>query len=432
MKSHSSNRPIPMRMHKRLLQFNQVVFSAGWVTDPSYSVSVKGDTQSYTNNAHGGYFPTYGEFSKIEVGSLTATVTIDFSKINCEDRVAYARFIKRQLAKSGKLWATQNGGEVIWTRARIITKNEIIDNNNQLDRIVLNLTFELIDGYWRIAKKTRTFLCEHWCQSRFKDYDPYFCIDQDELVGQCDATGNSKCYPCLANLYKPPTIIGCYDKDTPEGVDLGYYPLCHYTQRQLQEIFSSDCPNEMYIDYNCEAEDDFFCYDAGWGRKFRLRMDNTIGTNTTIVSFCSKTDLPTEFVRIRLAGSFANPTIRQLNPKYNYPQMIKDKVLTPNTQVPDKYVVDWLRIGKPTEQGHGLNLYNGVVTYGYGIKVYYSTSLTDPDGSNGGTVIDFTANTERSNTPVFQVQPGINYFEISGNLTDYDSFVYIDPIEITD
>lgn len=420
-----SKQNTPLRVQKRLLQFNQLVFSFGWVTDPSYTVSFKGETQSYTNAAHGGYFPTFGEFGKLNVSEFSATVAFDFKDIECEDREQYARFIKRQLALAGKLWATQNGGEVIWTNARVLSINEVVNIPEETDMLRLNITFELIDGYWRIAKKTRTFLCENFCVNRFKDFDPYYCVDAEDLIGQCGKDGASKCYPCLPNLFKAPVIIGCYDKDTPTRYEdtIKYHPLCYYKKEDIRKMFSAQCPNNHYIDYSCEAEEAWFCYDASWGKKFRLRADNKNNSNVTRVVLCSSTDLPTQMVRIRLKGDWRNNAIivRQLDPKY----VAEYEALPANTMASDDRVVDSLRIGVPSVP---FNVGEAVVTNGYGANTYFSHNLKHPDND----IIEILPNQiERSNTPVFEIQPGINVFEITGNLYRSDAFIYIEAIDIT-
>ena len=420
-----SNQNTPLRVQKRLLQFNQLVFAFGWVTDPSYTVSFKGETQSYTNAAHGGYFPTFGEFGKLNVAEFSATVAFDFKKVECEDREQYARFIKRQLALAGKLWATQNGGEVIWTNARVLSINEVVNIPEETDMLRLNITFELIDGYWRIAKKTRTFLCENFCVTRFKDFDPYFCQDPDEMVGQCGKDGTSKCYPCLQNLFKAPVIIGCYDKDTPTRYEdtIAYHPLCYYKKETLRQMFSATCPNNHYIDYSCEAEEAWFCYDAAWGKKFRLRADDKNNNNVTRLIYCSSTDLPTQMVRIRLSGDWTNNSIvvRMLDPNH----IAEYEALPANTKASDDRVIDQLKFGTTSEP---FNVGKAVVTNGFGANAYFSYNTRNPDED---VVEILPSQIERSNTPVFEIQPGVNVFEVTGNKYRDDAFIYIEAIDIT-
>lgn len=420
-----SKQNTPLRIQKRLLQFNQLVFAFGWITDPSYTVSFKGETQTYTNAAHGGYFPTFGEFGKLNVAEFSATIAFDFKKIECEDREQYARYIKRELARAGKLWATQNGGEIIWTNARVLSINEVVNVPEETDMLRLNVTFELIDGYWRVTKPTRTFLCEDFCVNRFKDFDPYYCIDPDEMVGQCGKDGTSRCFPCLQNLFKAPVIIGCYDKDTPTRYEdtIKYHPLCWYKKEDLRQMFSASCPNNHYIDYSCEAEEAWFCYDAAWGKKFRLRADDKNNQNVTRIQFCARTDLPTQMVRIRLKGDWRNNSIiiRQLDPKH----MAEYAALPGNVMADDKYVVDSLRIGTPQNP---FSPGESVVTSGYGVNTYLSYDLKHPDRD----IIEILPERiVRSNTPTFEVQPGINVFEITGNLYHSDAYVYIETIDIT-
>lgn len=385
----------PLRVHKRLLQFNSLPFSFGELEEQSYTTTFKGETQSYTNNAHGGYFPTLGEFGKLNVSEFQATVVLSLKKIGCEDKVRFLRFVKRQLAKSGKLWATQNGVELIWAHARCTSINEVVSIPGDTDKLRLGLSFELIDGFWVLASRTRTFLCEY-CPERFQDFDPYYCWDVNDLTGVCDPSGVSKCYPCLSNLYEPVEYEGC-----------DWKPLCNfpvndrYIKRDgtivpsLREIFGPTCPNNFAIDYSCEREKEYFCFDAAWGSKFRLKADEV--NNTTTIQFCSKTDIPTELLRIRLLGDFVNPTV----------EVNGDTVNIGNTNNP-QYL-------------------NGITTIGYGAKVYTTNDRRNPDEN----IIDLESITERSNTPMFLLQPGINTIKISGNKLKGDAYAYIQPIEIT-
>lgn len=420
-----SKQKTQLRITKRLLQFNQLVFAFGWITNPAYTVSFKGETQPYTNATHGGYFPTFGEFGKLDVTEFSADISFDFKEIECEDREQYARYIKRQLAVAGKLWAVQNGSELIWTNARVVSINEIVQVPQETDMLRLSVTFELVDGVWTLAKRTRTFLCANFCPARFKDFDPYFCEDLDDLLGQCGKDGASRCYPCLQNLYKPPVVVGCYDPDTPSKYEgtIKYHPLCWYKKEDLNTMFSAQCPNNHYIDYSCDAERDWFCYDASWGKKYRLRSDDKNGDNVTRIHFCSRTDLPTQRVKIRLSGNWTNNQIvvRQLDPKYA--QLYED--MSANDYADDKYVIDSLQIGTTKNP---FNVGDAIVTHGYGVNAYYSYDLKNPDTN----IVEIApSQLKRSNTPVFEVQPGLNVFEISGNVYNSDAFIYIETIDLT-
>lgn len=379
----------------------------GWVSSQSYTSTFKGDTQSYTNAAHGGYYPEYGEFGKLETSEFSATVAISFKDIECDAKTRYARFIKRQLSKSGKLWAVQNGGELIWARARVLSVNEDVEDASETNTLRLNITFELIDGYWVIASATRTFLCSY-CPPRFEQFDPYYCFEVTDLIGECDATGASKCYPCLANLYEAPINDGC-----------DWKPLCYWSQNERVAMFGKECYNEFAISYSCDLESDYFCYDTAWGHKFRLRTDDVNGQNYTRVEFCCKSDLPTDMLRIRIKGEVAGRLyIRQLDPDH-----IRDYG-EDNSPVDSKYVIDEVVIGQKEAYSVG----TAVTTIGYGVKAYYSHNLKKPD--EGITSIE--NNVTRTSTPYFQLQPGINVFEIGGNLPyRQDAFAYFQPIEIT-
>lgn len=399
-----SNRPV--RIQKRLLQFNQLPFAFGEITDPSYSIAFKGQSQPYTNNAHGSYFPTLGESGILEASTFRASFDIDFRKISCEDKVRYARFIKRELAKSGKLWAVQNATELMWTNARVLDISEEVDDPGTKDMFRFSVTFELIDGFWRLAKRTRTFLCEY-CPNRFEDFDSSYCNDLYDYYGVCDTTGNS-CLPCNYNDYIPPKYEGCNWKP------LCYFPLFNprtkktlvgknpdgssqyvtETVQSIYDMFGVNCANQQYIRYDCELEKKWFCFDGSWGRKWRLLAQND--TNTTTQTFCSRTDLPTNMVRVRLVGDFVDPTVT----------INGDTVKIPSTNG---------------------SVYGGIITIGYGTEVWASNDSRDPWEN----AVDISFRAERTNTPMFELKAGTNEISVSGNVYDKDAFVYVDSVDIT-
>ena len=407
-----TERTAPIRAQKRLLQFNDLPFIMGDITEQSYSSSFKGETQSYTNAAHGGFFPTFGEFGKLETSEFTASVEISFKDISCEDKLHYARFVKRQLAKSGRLWAVQGGNEIIYTNARVTSITEEVDTVSETDVLGMSITFELIDGYWVIAHTTRTFLCDY-CAARFKDYDPYYCWDVTELTGQCDNTGTSRCFPCLESLFKPIDVKTCDPK-----------PLCNYKATEVMAMFGSRCPNQYYIQYSCDLENDYFCFDVPFGRKFRLYANNPNGTNVTRINFCSRTDLPTDMLKIRLTSEWTNGRIvvRQLDPSVLNDPNFSDHG---DSLMDDKYLIDQVVIGNSDAP---FNVGDAAVTLGYGVKAYYSYDKKKPDED----VIDIpSSQLDYTNAPFFQLTPGMNVFEISGNKYNEDGFIYFSPIEIT-
>lgn len=382
-----------LRIQKRLLQFNNISFTFGEITSASYSATFKGEVQTYTNAAHGSYYPSIGQFQNLETSTFEAEIDFDFSEIDCDEKVRYARFIKRHLAKSGKLFATQYGTQLIWTNARVVAINEVLENISETDMLRLNVTFELIDGYWRLCSRTKTFLCKY-CPAQFMNYDEYYCFDTSELVGRCGENGAIKCLPCDVNLYEEPLFKNCDPT-----------PLCNYSQNELEDMFGRQCANRYHIEYSCELESKYFCYDVSWGKKFHLRSDQT--HNYQEIQFCSQTDLPTEFVRVRLAGDFENVSI-DINGDY---------VRVPDDQKTNDYS------------------FKGILSFGYGPEVYYSKgNLEDPLNKNkwGYSDIEYwTDRFEYSNIPYFRVKPGLNTVKISGAKYLGDAYLYIDPVEIT-
>ena len=428
----------PLRVQKRLLQFNQLPFAFGEIAQQTYTATFKGEVQPYTNAAHGGYYPSLNDYGKLQTSSFEAELSISFNGIECNEKVRYFRFIKRQLSKSGKLFATQGGNEIIWTNARVVSINEVVDNPTEKDMLHLNVSFELIDGYWRIASRTRAFFCEY-CPDRFQDFDPTYCFDATDLVGACDESGASRCVPCEMNIYEPPAYEGC-----------NWRPMCNYSKKALDEMFGDNCANRWAINYSCELEKDYFCFDVPWGRKFRLRADSNY--NVTHIQFCSKTDFPTEFVRIRLAGNFNSPKIYHISEWSEYTR-VDNPSGSPKAQGWYERTRTGAYVPSTADRVHkGITYYrytpadpkwtaidsiepktpvmvNGIMTVGFGPEIYKTSSTRDPESKEG--YADLSQMFNRTNTPFFQLNPGMNDFVIIGNNVSEDAFAYFEPIEIT-
>ena len=69
------------------------------------------------------------------------------------------------------------------------------------------------------------------------------------------------------------------------------------------------------------------------------------------------------------------------------------------------------------------------MTVGFGPEIYKTDDKRDPESKTG--YVDLSQMFDRTNTPFFELQPGINDFVIEGNELDEDSFIYFEPIETT-
>ena len=368
-----------IRLQKRLLQFNNLVFSYADITSENYTSSFKGESVPYTNALHGSYYPNFGAWGKMYASEFEAEVEIDFSDLGCEDNyVRYLRFIKRELARSGKLWAVQGGSEIIWANARVLSINEYITPGDT-DVLHLTIQFELIDGFWILASTTRTCISEY-CVPNFVDFDENYCYSLQDMTGSCNANGNN-CLPCNKIATDPyPNEIPCQ-------------PLCKYSKSDLITMFSRSCPNNYAIKYDCDMEKENFCYDASWGDKKRLNKTGMYYSNSTTWEFCSRTDIPTELVRITLVGNFENPVIT-----------INGRSVTIEGSFEDQ-----------------------AITIGEGLEIYVSSDIKDPYATTTSLINQATF----SGVPYFQMNPGINTITVSGNQYGKNSFVYVKPVELT-
>ena len=136
-----------------------------------------------------------------------------------------------------------------------------------------------------------------------------------------------------------------------------------------------------------------FCYDVAWGEKKRLNKTGMNYGNSTTFDFCSRTDIPTELVRVTLVGSFENPTV--------------------------------------TINGRSVTIRgsfsNQAITIGEGLEVYLSNNIKDPYSATTSLLDQTTF----SGVPYFSMNPGLNTVTVTGNEYSKNSFVYIKPIELT-
>lgn len=373
-----NNKP-NIRLQKRLLQFNNLVFSFADITSESYTSSFKGDSTPYTNALHGSYYPSFGAWGKLSASEFEAELEVDFSKLECSsDYTRYLRFIKRELARSGKLWAVQGGSEIIWANARVLSINEAI-NPQDTDVLHLTIQFELIDGFWVLASNTRTCITG-FCVKDFVDFDENYCYSLEDMSGSCNSNGNN-CLPCNKIAQDPlPSYIDCE-------------PLCKYSKTELSKMFSGTCPNNYVIRYDCDLEKRSFCYDVSWGEKKRLNNSGMNYGNNTNWDFCSRTDIPTELVKVTLVGSFENPTVT-----------INGRTVTIRG-----------------------SFNNQAITIGEGLEIYMSNDIMNPYENTTSLIDQATF----SGAPYFQVFPGINTINVSGNRYNENSFAYIKPIDLT-
>ena len=166
----------------------------------------------------------------------------------------------------------------------------------------------------------------------------------------------------------------------------------------------------------------------------------------------SKTDFPTEFVRIRLMGDFDRPQIYQVE---NF--TLYTKVDSPSGSPKahgwyEKSETGVYYLSEATRVHKGITYYeytpsdpkwdtvdsvtprtdvqvNGIMTLGFGPEIYKTASYRDPESKEG--YVDLSQSFNRTNTPFFQINPGMNDFVIIGNVTNEDAFAYFEPVEIT-
>lgn len=374
-----SNSQRNIRLQKRVLQFNNLVFSYDENSTISYTSSFKGESVPYTNALHGSYYPNFGEWGKLETSEIEVELVFDFRHFNSEnDYIRYMRFIKRELGRSGKLWAVQGGSEVVWANARVLSINEV-NADYETNKLHLSVQFELIDGFWVLASQTRTFLADYDVKD-FVDFDTNYCYSLSDLAGGCDR--GLSCFPCNK-----------VEQEHNYPNDTAYRPLCQFSKAELTKMLSVSCPGSYIIKYDCDMEADRFCYDTSWGERKRLRKTALNYGNTTEYTFCSRTDIPTELVRVTLVGSFENPSVT-----------INDRTVTISG-----------------------SFQNQAITIGEGLNVSLSDDIRAPYSAQTSLVNQTTF----SGVPYFQMNPGVNTIKVTGNKYGENSFVYLQPVELS-
>lgn len=75
---------------------------------------------------------------------------------------------------------------------------------------------------------------------------------------------------------------------------------------------------------------------------------------------------------------------------------------------------------------------NGVMTIGFGPEIYSTDNPRSGEkNQDGSEATEISTMFSRSNTPYFQVMPGMNDIVVVGNQKGSDAFIYVEPVETT-
>lgn len=366
----------------RLLQYNNLPLSFALLDEQDYSylATTKGESYEYTNGIHGAYYPWYGEQETIEASNVDFTVKYDLKNLpitgSTNTLSQFLHWAKRNIYRSGKIWAVNAAGQLVYNRARLISQNDISARRTR-SCLYLDISLELIDGVWTLANRYTTFLAD-FCLERFSDYDTEFCPVLPP--GQCGVTGQSRCLACDPKIELP-------EKNLVEG----FRPVCEFTQSQLVEMLSKYCPDNVYISEDPDLYKDRFCYDVKYGTKTALNSEFV--NNETKWNFCLSTDLTSYEGKIVLIGTFTNPEVI-VNGK-----SVKIYDTFENTAI----VID----------------NNGDI---------YEAEIKDLTQRKRNLL---SISTVTGGMPYFDFLPNANEIIVKGNATNIQSFAYVDPVEIT-
>lgn len=276
-----------MVYNKKFIQFNDLVFdTVSNMQSAAYTASAKTFASAYSFR-HGDYMPFKNTHVLLNSSTVSMTLIFDLKMINCEERPLYIDFIREQLARHGKLWAVQNN-TLLWAYATMTNYRE--DTNLFKDRYIVDVNFVLYEGVWHKADWLRTFLVPYdYCTFTecfaFPTYDP--CT--------------SNCCNCVQNALTPCNCeCDCVKKEDA---------LC-YNKDIIPSLY--DCDTGYRVIYSCTAAEKYFgdfLDDAHLGQKLCSSPTDCPGWNDSGLAsgqFISRTDIPTENIRIRLHGEFKN------------------------------------------------------------------------------------------------------------------------------
>lgn len=148
-----------MMYSRKYLQFNDLVFDNYDMlkTSDNTSNTFKWTTTEY-GYRHGSYLPVKDDYGLLRESSVSLTISLEMRKMGCDLREHYHDLVTQQLARTGYLWAIQDG-KLIYTLAAVSGYDEITTTSS--DKLEIDVSFMLPEGIWHIADPTSTFLKEY-------------------------------------------------------------------------------------------------------------------------------------------------------------------------------------------------------------------------------------------------------------------------------
>ena len=275
-----------MVYHKKYLQFNDLVFdTVSNAQSATYSASTKLFSTAYSFT-HGDYTPFKSTHALLNASSVSMTLIFNLKHIDCDDRPSYINFVKEQLSKHGRLWAVQED-TLLWAYATLANYRE--ESGIYRNHYVVDVSFTLYEGVWHKADWLRTFIvpyddCTYTECFSIPEYDP--CQDN------CCSCNREMVEPCSCDC----DCVGerdalCFNKDLIPGL--------------------YDCDTGYRIIYSCTAANKYFgdfLDNNHLGQKFCSAPDGCDNGSANGI-FISRSDIPTNGIRIRMHGEFHNPVV---------------------------------------------------------------------------------------------------------------------------
>lgn len=275
-----------MIYERRYTQFNDLVFDGSdMISDWDGDLSFKGSSTEYSYG-HGSYRPFKRNYLFVAERTVSMTITLRMTKLPCDQREFYARFVAEQLAKPGKLWCIKNN-TLLWAVAAVESISE--DYSRRKDTLTYDVNFVIPGGIWHKADTHRTFLVP-WDICTFMD-----CLDY-RSPEECDCC--SDCEPVRDDC------SCCCDQITEDMM------LCK-NLGVLQSWYGCDVPYKVV--YDCEKGEQY-------------KHDRFLGQRICVADICdeaviagkiySDTEIPTEDVTVIIHGKMHNPWV-QINDNVN-------------------------------------------------------------------------------------------------------------------
>jgi len=254
----------------KFVQYNELVLNHTVYIDktPEVVTEFKESHQEYSNG-HGDYAPRRCGVRFVKSKEWDIELKLDKKKFPCDEQQVVEQFVKDNLQRDGRLWATI-GDVLVWGNARVISYGEMYEE--KLGYISLNCKFYLPEGVWHIADPQATYLEDYYSCNIMDCYEALerplceCCWCNVALIPE------RKCFPCKGER------------------------LCEIPHGDLDKMIGS-CGNTKKINYSCDKQ------------TATATVKSAYNDTTAHIEFDGQTMYETDDVVVEICGKFEDLVI---------------------------------------------------------------------------------------------------------------------------